>query len=58
MNEFQIYQKNLNQKDKHKIKMSCHIIKEEDYKDFVGFSEKEIWGDFCDFDYENWLKEQ
>lgn len=58
MNEFQSYQKSLNNTAKHKIKRSNHIIDKESFEDFCGFSEYQIWGEFCDFDYDNWLKEQ
>ncbi len=43
---------------RHKNYHSKHILKKEDYRDFKGFSEWEIWGDCDDLtEYENWLKE-
>ena len=44
----------------HKSHFSSHIMEKNDFGDFVGFSEREIWGVAgCDLErYENWIKEQ
>lgn len=58
MNKFFEYQNLLNHNNTHKIKKSNHILNLEDYQTFEGFTAQEIWGECCDYDYENWLKEQ
>ena len=37
-----------------KFKIKHIMIKD---RDFLGFTALEIWGDFQDFNYEEWLKE-
>ncbi len=58
MKDFSSYQKDLFGYARHKTDNSLHKMGKEDFMDFSGFCEEEIWGVFADFDYENWLKEQ
>lgn len=58
MRDFESYRQELAQLPRHKYSDRKHILEREDYHDFGGFRAEEIWGDFADFDYENWLKEQ
>ena len=58
MRDFESYQQELAQHSRHTILPREHILFREDYRFFDGFRAEEIWGDFADFDYENWLKEQ
>lgn len=58
MTDFKSYEHELTQRKRHKYQNLEHIVVEDDFCDFCGFREEEIWGSFADFDYENWLKEQ
>ena len=58
MKDFESYKNDLVRQNRHNLKKSEHIMKVEDYYNFCGFGEKEIWGVFADYNYEKWLKEQ
>lgn len=55
---FSSYQIELQKNFSNKKQKVIHIMNEQGYKNFNGFSEREIWGEFEDFDYEKWIKEQ
>ncbi len=58
MKDFESYKNDLVKQNRHNLKKTEHIISKEDYYDFRGFTEEELWGVFADYDYEKWLKEQ
>lgn len=60
MQAFKKYKKELSKLPLHKITQKTHILKEREYIDFAGFTEREIWGDSAQDlqNYEDWLKEQ
>ena len=51
------YRNGLSKCTRHFFLDSNHIMLEKDYADFCGFSEREIWGNLEEYDYENWLEE-
>ena len=59
MQGFKNYQNELQAIKPHKVSKQKHILAIEDYKNFAGFTEKEIWGELEDnlSQYQNWIKE-
>lgn len=57
-NEFLKYKNELKKQRRHIFLNSNHIMLEKEYQNFNFLTEEQIWGDFEDFDYENWIKEQ
>lgn len=59
MQDLNEYKRELLKLKQHKINTNSHILAVEDYENFSGFAESEIWGNFDDFfQYEDWLKEK